>query len=60
MKIFDYIFDKQPNKKAQTERRKESFKDVTTTDFRLTEKEVAIIYAVKNSGWFNKDSRAFE
>ncbi len=60
MKIFDYIFDKQPNKKVQSINRKQAFKSVTVTDFRQSEKELAIINAVKNSGWFNKDSRAYE
>ena len=60
MKIFDYIFDKYPTKKEQSIRRKESFKSVTVTDFRQTEKERELIYAIKNCGWFNNDTRSFE
>jgi hypothetical protein len=60
MKIFDYIFDKQPNKKAQSAHRKEAFKSVTVTDYRMSEKELAIVSAIKNSGWFTKETRAFE
>ncbi len=59
MKIFDYIFDKQPKNKKQTAIRREIYRPVLATNCNV-DNYAWLKDAIKNSGYFTDETRIYE
>ena len=59
MKIFDYIFDKQPKNKKQTALRNEVYRPVLVANANA-DRYTWLKDAIKNSGYFTDETRIYE